>query len=134
MSSKQNVIVVIPAFNEEKTIKQAIKGARPYCDDILVVMARKSSDRTKDIVISMGVKYLIDQGLGKGNGMRLAILKISKGIIVFMDADGSHIPSDIPKLTKPIKQGKADMVIGSRFLGGSEELNGDFNKSLSMFY
>ena len=72
--------------------------------------------------------------MGKGDGMRCAIGIIKDGIIVFIDSDGSHIPSDIPKLVKPIIQGKADMVIGSRFLGGSEELHGDFDKFLRMFF
>jgi dolichol-phosphate hexosyltransferase len=66
--------------------------------------------------------------------MRCAIKHIKEGIIVFIDADGSHIPEDIPKLVKPLQDNKAEMVIGSRFLGGSEELHGDFNKFLRMFY
>ena len=131
---KQKVTVVISAFNEEKTIKKVIESVRPFCDELLVVIAKKSSDKTKDIVRSIGAKYFIDQGLGKGNGMRLAISKINGGIIVFIDADGSHIPKDIPKLVDPILQDKVEMVIASRFLGGSEELYGDFNKSLRMIY
>lgn len=131
---KQKITAVIPVFNEEKTIKKVIVGASPFCDKLLVVIAKKSNDNTKDIVCSIGAKYLIDQGFGKGNGMRLAISKINSGIIVFIDADGSHIPKDIPKLVAPILQGKAKMVIASRLLGGSEELHGDLNKSLRMFF
>ncbi len=131
---KQKVTAVVPVFNEEKTIKKVIEGIRPFCDELLVVIAKKSNDKTKEIISSIGAKYFIDQGFGKGNGMRLAISKINGGIIVFIDADGSHIPKDIPKLVDPILQGKADMVIASRLLGGSEELHGDFNKSLRMFF
>jgi len=134
MSKTQKVTVVIPAFNEEKTIRSVIKSVKPYCDDIIVVIAKKSSDKTRDIVASMNVKWFVDQGFGKGNGMRLAISKINEGVIVFIDADDSHISKDIPKLVKPVLEGKAGMVIGSRFLGGSEELYGDFNKSLRMFF
>ena len=132
--SNQKVTVVIPTFNEEKTIKGIIKDVKPYCDEILVVIAKKSNDRTEKIVKSMRVSYIKDGGLGKGEGMRLAISKINDGIIVFIDADGSHIIRDIPKLVEPILKAKADMVIASRFLGGSEELHGDFNKFLRMFF
>ena len=133
-ATKQKVTAVIPVFNEEKTIKKVIAGVRPFCDEILAVIAKKSSDKTKEIVRSIGAEYIIDQGFGKGNGMRLAISKVSSGIIVFIDADGSHIPKDIPKLVAPIRQGRADMVIASRLLGGSEELHGDLNKSLRMIF
>ena len=131
---KEKVICVVPAFNEQNTIRSTIKKLKTYCDDILVVIAKKSTDKTKSIVQSMGIKFIVDNGLGKGEGMRCAINYIKDGIIVFIDADGSHIVSDIPVLVKPIKKGKANMVIGSRFLGGSEELHGDFNKFLRMFF
>lgn len=131
---KDKVIVVMPVFNEEKTITKIIKNTKPFCYEILVVSAKDAKDRTREIVKALGIKLIIDNGKGKGAGMRLAIDSIKDGIIVFMDADGSHIPSDIPKLVEPIKNGKEDMVIGSRFLGGSEELHGDFNKFLRMLF
>ncbi len=134
LMKKEKVICVIPTFNEQKSIGDIIKEVKPYCDDILVVIAKKSTDNTKSIVKSMGIEFIVDNGLGKGEGMRCAINKIKEGIIVFIDADGSHIVKDIPILVEPIKKGKADMVIASRFLGGSEELHGDFNKFLRMFF
>jgi|TARA_Y100000034_G_C6910285_1_gene424299 dolichol-phosphate mannosyltransferase len=129
---KEKTIVVIPAYNEERTIKDIIKSVTPYCDDVLVVIAKKSTDDTQKIVESMKINYIIDNGIGKGEGMRCAIDHIENGILVFFDADGSHIPKDIPLVVEPIKEGKADMVIASRFLGGSEELHGDFDKYLRM--
>ena len=131
---KSKVILVISTYNEEKTIENLIKKSRHYCDEILVVSAKNATDRTREIAKSLGVEVLIDNGKGKGAGMRLAISHVKNGIIVFMDADGSHIPSDIPKLVKPIKDGRCEMVVGSRFLGGSEELHGDFDKFLRVFF
>jgi dolichol-phosphate mannosyltransferase len=58
--------------------------------------------------------------------VRTGIRKARGEIIVFIDADGSHDPKDIPKLTQPIKDGKADLVIGSRAKGGSDELKMNF--------
>jgi len=130
MMKKDKVTAVISAYNEEKTIKYVIQRAKSYCDGILVVSAKKSTDKTRDIARSLGVRVLIDHGKGKGDGMCLAINTINEGIIVFIDADGSHILKDIPKLVKPVKEGKADMVIGSRMLGGSMEFHGTFNKFL----
>lgn len=77
---------------------------------------------------------IVDNGLGKGDGMCCAINQINDGIIVFIDADGPHIAKDIPKLVNPIIENKADRVIASRFLGGSEEFHGDFNKFLRVVY
>lgn len=131
---RNKVTIVIPAFNEEKSIAEIIKSVKPYADDILVVSAKKSTDNTKEIAESLGVDVAIDNGMGKGEAIRVAINLIDNGIIVFIDADGSHIPADIPKLVKPIKEGKADMVIGSRMLGGSMELHGNFNKFLRLFF
>tara|TARA_Y100000310_G_C20696421_1_gene826058 strand:- start:4851 stop:5537 length:687 start_codon:yes stop_codon:yes gene_type:complete len=133
-NTKQKVTVVVPAFNEEKTIKNIIEGVKPFCGTVLVVLAKKSRDKTKEIARSLGVKIIRDHGKGKGDGMRCAINRIKEGVIVFVDADGSHIIKDIPKVVKPIMENKADMVIASRFLGGSEELHGNFSKFLRMFF
>jgi len=70
---------------------------------------------------------------GKGDAVRCAIEEASGEIIVFIDADGSHDPQDIPKLIKPIEEGKADLVIASRRKGGSDELYGDWNKFFREF-
>ena len=130
----EKITVVIPAYNEEKLIAEIIDRVRPFCDDVIVSLAKNSSDRTGEIARSKGVRIIKDRGQGKGDGMRCAINFIPEGIIVFIDADGSHIPEDIPKLTGPIQNEDFDMVIASRFLGGSEELHGDFNKFLRMFF
>ena len=132
--SKEKITVVIPAYNEEKLISEIIDRVKPFCDDVIVSLAKRSSDRTGEIARSKGVRIIRDHGQGKGDGMRCAINFIPEGIIVFIDADGSHIPEDIPKLIQPIQNEKFDMVIASRFLGGSEELHGDFNKFMRMFF
>jgi glycosyltransferase involved in cell wall biosynthesis len=65
-----------------------------------------------------------DHGRGKGDALRMSFDAATTGIVVFIDADGSHDPDDIPKLVAPIKAGDADLVIGSRGKGGSDELHG----------
>ena len=114
--------VIIPAFNEELLIEEVITQCKPYCDEIMVVSALRSTDKTKEIAQKMGVKVLVDNGKGKGDAMGCGINAVNGGIIVFIDADGSHIPEDIPKLVKPILEDKADMVIGSRVEGGIQDV------------
>jgi dolichol-phosphate mannosyltransferase len=132
--SRKTVSLVIPTFNEERTIKEIIESTRPYADEILVVGAKKSKDRTVEIARGLGVNVVIDNGKGKGDALRVGIKEAKEDIVVFIDADGSHIPEDIPKLVKPIQEDRADMVIASRFLGGSDELYGSIDSFLRVFF
>ena len=125
------VSIVIPAKNEEKTIGEIIKKSKKYGGEILVVDGY-SKDKTAKIALKLGAKVIHDNGKGKGDAIRCAIKEVKGDIVVFIDADCSHDPNDIPKLLEPIKKGKADMVIGSRGKGGSDELHGDLSKLLRM--
>ncbi len=119
------VTIVIPTLNEESTLDSVLKKVKKYGDEIIVIDGH-SKDNTKKIAKSHKVKFVLDNGKGKGAALRQA-LKIAKyPIVVFIDADGSHEPKDIPKLVKPIKDNRADLVIGSRMTGGSDELFSDF--------
>lgn len=124
---RMTVSVVIPAKNEEKSIGRVIEGVKKYADEVLVIDGH-STDRTAVIAERHGALVYLDGGKGKGEGIRTAIRKARQEILVFIDADLSHDPRDIPRLVKPILTGKADLVIGSRRLGGSDELFGDIGK------
>lgn len=117
------VTVVIPAKNESATIQDVIEGIRPHADEILVVDGH-STDDTRKIALELGARVELDHGRGKGDAVRTAIEKAKGEVVVFIDADGSHEPSDIPKLVAPILAGEADLVIGSRGRGGSDEAYG----------
>jgi glycosyltransferase involved in cell wall biosynthesis len=117
------VTAAIIARDEEATIGQAILGAKAHADELLVIDGG-STDRTREIARREGVPVLSDDGRGKGSGVRLAIQKARGDILVLMDADGSHQASDIPELARPIREGRADMVIASRLRGGSDEFHG----------
>jgi len=129
--NKLKISVVIPTKNEEGTIGEIIEKCRPYADELLVVDGH-SKDRTREIAEKMGVRVILDNGKGKGDGLRTAIKHVAGDIIVFIDADFSHDPQDIPRLIEPILKGEAHHVTGSRMLGGSDELHGDFEKFLKM--
>jgi dolichol-phosphate hexosyltransferase len=119
--------VVIPALNEAKTLGEIILKTKPYASSILVVDGN-SADGTASVARSLGVEVIFDHGKGKGEAIRTAIAHLKKEITVFMDADGSHDPGDIPKLVQPILEGQADHVSGSRLIGGSSELHGGFDE------
>lgn len=126
-SSRENVTVAIVARNEEATVGNVIRSVLPTCGEALLIDGN-STDRTREIAESLGVTVHRDAGRGKGDGIRKAIEVAAGDIIVFIDADGSHDPNDIPALAAPIITGRADLVIGSRWTGGSDELGGDVSK------
>lgn len=126
-----SISVIIPAKDEGEGIKQMIEWVTPYADEIIVVDGH-SKDNTQQIAAQLGAKTILDNNKGKGDAYRVGINAAVGNIIVFIDADGSHEPNDIPKLTKPIIEGKADLVIGSRMLGGSDEFHGNYSNYIRM--
>ncbi len=121
---KQKITVIIPTFNEEKNIVDVLKGVQPYADEILVVDAKKSTDRTAEIVESMGARVVKDTGRGHGEAKRIGIKSAKNDILVFFDADNSHDQKDIPIMVNYLVNNNCDMVVGSRMRGGSDELHG----------
>jgi dolichol-phosphate mannosyltransferase len=122
-----SVSVVINAKNEELDIGDAVRGALPHADEVLV-MDGHSTDRTREVAAAAGARVELDPGRGKGSAIRASLSLAKRDIVVFMDADGSHDANDIPKLVKPVAAGEVDLCVGSRFLGGSEELSIDFGQ------
>jgi len=127
MSPPHKISVVIPTLNEQETIASIIKGCKPYADEIIVIDGH-SKDGTRKIAESLGVRTILDHKKGKGEALRHSVSHVTGDIIVFIDADGSHNPHDIPKLIQSIVDGRADHVSGSRLIGGSSELHGGFDE------
>ena len=121
------ISIVIPTLDEADTIAEIIEGCKPYGDEVLVVDGH-SRDRTREVAESLGVKVILDNRKGKGEALRHVVNFVNGNIIVFIDADGSHDPKDIPKLVEPIIKDEADHVSGSRLIGGSSELHGGFDE------
>ena len=121
----------VPARNEEANIADVLERLKPLVDEMLVVDGH-SSDRTREIAESFGARVVTDNRLGKGDAIRVGAEEARCEIVVYLDADGSHDPGDIPAMVQPIKLDRADLVIGSRGRGGSDELHGDLEKLIRL--
>jgi len=126
-----DVSVVIAAKQEAPSIGGVIDRTRRYAHVVLVVVGQ-STDGTADVAAQSGASVLADAGRGKGFAIRQAIPHIRTPVTVFLDADGSHDPEDIPLLVEPILSGEADHVVASRLRGGSSELHGGFDEFLRL--
>ncbi len=120
-NSDPTVQAIICARNEAPSLPAVLKGTFKHVDRVLVVDGH-STDGTPELAKRMGAEVVEDEGLGKGAAIRQAIRLATADLLVFLDADGSHDPDDIPKLLAPLLAGEADLVIGSRVEGGSDEL------------
>jgi glycosyltransferase involved in cell wall biosynthesis len=118
------VAAVVLARNEANTIADTVQGAATFVHEVHVMDGR-SSDDTPAIAARCGACVHADDGKGKGSAMRQSLALTETDIVVFLDADGSHDPADIPKLVLPVIRGEAMLCVGSRFTGGSEELSVD---------
>lgn len=123
---KNKISIIIPTKNEAEGIFQILEGVKPFVDEIVVIDGHSTDDTTK-IAQQLGATVFSDDGKGKGAGLRLGIRQATYEYIVFMDADGSHEPKDIPKLVQPLFDNEADMVVASRVKGGSDDFFLDFD-------
>ncbi|MEM4247110.1 MAG: glycosyltransferase family 2 protein, partial [Candidatus Woesearchaeota archaeon] len=122
----KKVITIIPAYNEEKTVSCVVSAAKKYSDEVVVI-----DDGSVDLTgknAEMAGAVVVSNGKNKGLGVSVRrgyeeALRRGADIVVQIDADDQYVASDIPKLVKPVAEGRADMVIASRFLGGIEQMS-----------
>lgn len=116
--------VVMPVYNEEKTVEASVgrvRGALENCEIICIDDA--SSDGTRRVLerlhASGSIEKLIlhEKNRGKGAGVRAGIREATGDIVVIQDADLEYDPHDLPRLMEPLLSGKGDAVFGSRFRG-----------------
>ena len=122
------ISVVIPCFNEEKTIERIVSKILNLKDLNLeiIIVDDNSTDLSKDIIENKLKnkinKFIInDKNYGKGYSIRKGFEAASGDVILIQDADLEYDPNDYEKLLKPIKDGFADVVYGSRFIGSEEK-------------
>ena len=122
------VTVVIAAKDEAPTIADVVRRSRAFAASVIVVDGH-SRDGTAAAAADAGATLVLQDGnRGKGEAIRLAIPHVTSAVTVFIDADGSHVPEDIPLLVGPILADRADHVSASRLMGGSSELHGGLDE------
>jgi len=122
MNDQINISAVILSREEEATIERVVAGALPHADEVLVVDGH-SRDRTRELAAAAGARVVQDHGRGKGDGYRVGLAEARGRVAVFLDADCSHDPADIAKLAQPILDDRLDLVIASRWRGGSDDVH-----------
>lgn len=113
------VSVIIPAYNEEKSISSVVSTAKDLSAEAIVVNDC-STDQTGLLARKAGALVVRHKrNLGYLEALRTGFRIASKPIVVILDADGQYDADDIPRLVKPILEGEADLVVGSREKIGS---------------
>jgi hypothetical protein len=117
------VDAVLPALDEEGALGAVLEALpRPHVRRV-VVADNGSTDGTADVARAHGAHVVAEPRRGYGSACLRALVELRRDppdIVLFLDADGSDDPAEAPRLIEPIASGRADLVIGSRVIGGAE--------------
>jgi len=120
------VVAAIPAFNVERTIARLVLEAQKFVD-VVLVCDDGSTDCTAEIAERMGADVIRhEKNFGYGAAIKTLFTmarELNADVLVTLDGDGQHDPREIPRLIEPVLENKADIVLGSRFLGDKEKDN-----------
>ncbi len=120
------ISVVMPVYNEAKTVRELIKRVEDVdLEKEIIIVDDYSTDGTRNILKGLernpGIRVLYhDKNMGKGAALRTGFKHITGNIVIIQDADLEYNPQEYHKLIRPIMDGRADVVYGSRFITTEE--------------
>ncbi|MDD5301911.1 MAG: glycosyltransferase family 2 protein [Elusimicrobia bacterium] len=121
---QRTLSILIPVYNEKSTVLELLRRVEsvplPVAKQIVIV-DDGSTDGTREILQGLGDRAIVilhERNRGKGAALRTALARATGDIVIVQDADLEYDPADYPGLLVPILDGRADVVYGSRFLGG----------------
>jgi glycosyltransferase involved in cell wall biosynthesis len=126
--SKSKVVVVMPAYNAEKTLRMTYAALPHDVVDLVILVDDGSSDETIRIARELNLEVFVhDRNYGYGANQKTCYreaLRAGADIVVMVHPDYQYDPTLLPEIIKPIEDGKADVVFGSRLLGGDVRKQG----------
>ncbi|MBT3877965.1 MAG: glycosyltransferase family 2 protein [Candidatus Scalindua sp.] len=128
MQNKPKLSIVIPAYNEKDTIDEIVRRVQNVeFEKEIIIVDDYSNDGTRDKIHKISgsnIKKLFhDKNKGKGAALRTGFQHVSGDIVIIQDADLEYNPNEYSNLIEPILDGRADVVYGSRFLGGPHRVS-----------
>ena len=123
--SSDRISIVIPAFNEEKSIERVVTGLRDFYPEAeILVVNDGSKDRTKEIAEQLPCRLITHrQNQGYGASWKTGIRNATREYITFFDGDGQFDPEDVRKLYEKVEQSGADLVSGNRVTGSHQPIS-----------
>jgi Glycosyltransferases involved in cell wall biogenesis len=120
MSSEERIALLVPCLNESLTIAKVIEDFRTALPQAAIyVIDNGSTDGTDAIARDHGATVLYETRRGKGFAIRTAFRKVDADIYIMVDGDDTYPADQVGALLQPVLDGKADMTIGSRLMGGT---------------
>ncbi|HEY0159926.1 MAG TPA: glycosyltransferase [Thermoanaerobaculia bacterium] len=133
--TQPRIAILIPALNEEQTIADVIESFRAVCPEArIIVFDNASTDATSEKARAAGAEVRYEARRGKGNVVQSMFRSVDADVYVMVDGDSTYPPDKIHDVMKPVLDGVADMVIGSRLLRASDSQFRALNRAGNIFY